>query len=339
MLREERRKREKAMSVWSTVPLVPSAFSPAFSSCSLTTSFMCCHWGSPSLISWTLTSPLGLLPLLYLVILILTWSSAAWSELTRQKRDKHHSWPHSQSPGPQDGGATSPNVCGLLRFSAPFSDFSVRRAVVLQRNPLWFIICKFNSWLSWFFMKVSRCGLKDNTTWETPTDETWERQRWKWPEKLRCSGYLVVLDPGCGCSCENCWLFGFLSSAALAPACLSHPIDRAACQASSPAPVLLVYGQTPLSDLLFPIRPEPKSDQIRPKPPNQWLILKYHIILTGWFAHKPHRWCCQTPFASPPLFLQSYLKAQRCLTSHPRTPAMSPSGSRSLIFLLNFWLL
>lgn len=107
MLREERLEREKAVSVWSTVPLVPSAFSPAFSSCSLTTSFMCCHWGSPSPISWTLTSPLGLLPVLYLVILILTWSSAACSGLTRQKRDKHHSWPHSRSPGPQDGGATS----------------------------------------------------------------------------------------------------------------------------------------------------------------------------------------------------------------------------------------
>lgn len=65
----------------------------------------------------------------------------------------------------------------------------------------------------------------------------------------------------------------------------------------------------------------------------------YHIILTGWFAHKPHRWCCQTPFASPPLFLQFYLRAQRCLASHPRTPATSPSGSRSLIFLPDFWLL
>lgn len=136
MLREERRKREKAMSVWSTVPLVPSAFSPAFSSCSLTTSFMCCHWGSPSLISWTLTSPLGLLPLLYLVILILTWSSAAWSELTRQKRDKHHSWAHSQSPGPQDGGAASPNVCGLLRFSAPFSDFCAACSCSSEESPL-----------------------------------------------------------------------------------------------------------------------------------------------------------------------------------------------------------
>lgn len=87
--------------------LIPSAFSPAFSSCSLTTSFMCCHWGSPSPISWTLTSPSGLLPVLYLVILILTWSSAAWSGLTRQKRDRQHSSPHDQSAEPQDGGGKS----------------------------------------------------------------------------------------------------------------------------------------------------------------------------------------------------------------------------------------
>lgn len=66
---------------------VPSGFSPAFSSCSLTTSLMCFHWGSPSPNSWTLTSPSGLWPVLYLVILILTWSSAAWSGVTRQKKE------------------------------------------------------------------------------------------------------------------------------------------------------------------------------------------------------------------------------------------------------------
>lgn len=99
--------REKRPWVFRALPFIPSAFSPAFSSCSLTTSFMCCHWGSPSPISWTLTSPSGLLPVLYLVILILTWSSAAWSGVTRQKRDKQHSWPQNQSAGPQDGRGES----------------------------------------------------------------------------------------------------------------------------------------------------------------------------------------------------------------------------------------
>lgn len=98
---------EKRPWVFRALPLIPSAFSPAFSSCSLTTSFMCCHWGSPSPISWTLTSPSGLPPVLYLVILILTWSSAAWSGLTRQKRDRQHSSPQDQSAGPQDGGGKS----------------------------------------------------------------------------------------------------------------------------------------------------------------------------------------------------------------------------------------
>lgn len=90
---KERRGRE---GFWHSL-FIPSAFSPAFSSCSLTTSFMCCHWGSPSPISWTLTSPSGLLPVLYLVILILTWSSAAWSGVTRQKRDKQQSSPQNPS--------------------------------------------------------------------------------------------------------------------------------------------------------------------------------------------------------------------------------------------------
>lgn len=67
------------------------------------------------------------------------------------------------------------------------------------------------------------------------------------------------------------------------------------------------------------------------------LFSVYYIILTGWFAYRPHRWCCQTPFASYPLFLQSYLRAQKCPTSHPRTPPTSPLGSRSRIFLLDFW--
>lgn len=100
---EERKGRE----CFGHTSFIPSAFSPAFSSCSLTTSFMCCHWGSPSPISWTLTSPSGLLPVLYLVILILTWSSAAWSGVTRQKRDKQHSWPQNPSAGSQDGGGKS----------------------------------------------------------------------------------------------------------------------------------------------------------------------------------------------------------------------------------------
>lgn len=210
MLRGERLKREKAMSVWSTVPLIPSAFSPAFSSCSLTTSFMCCHWGSPSPISWTLTSPLGLLPVLYLVILILTWSSAAWSGLTRQKRDKHHSWSHSQSPGPQDGGATSlnqnpsySNICGPPRFSAPFSDLAgcASNLICYLQNHFRVVMI--------FRECVSRWGLKDDTIWETPTDE-WEWQWWKRCERLWSSAYLAVSDPGCGCSCANCWLFDFL---------------------------------------------------------------------------------------------------------------------------------
>ena len=101
---DNRWKRKNAVNVLGT-PFIPSAFSPAFSSCSLTTSFMCCHWGSPSPISWTLTSPSGLLPVLYLVILILTWSSAAWSGVTRQKRDKQNSWPQNQSARTQDGGS------------------------------------------------------------------------------------------------------------------------------------------------------------------------------------------------------------------------------------------
>lgn len=214
MLREERLKREKAMSVWSTVPLIPSAFSPAFSSCSLTTSFMCCHWGSPSPISWTLTSPLGLLPVLYLVILILTWSSAAWSGLTRQKRDKHHSWPHSRSPGPQDGGATSLSqnpslsniICGLPQFSAPFSDFV---GCASEESPL-------NYYLQNHFMVpvilhkcVSRRGLKDNASWDT----YWWNMGMAVVERAwaaTLAGYLAVLDPGCGCSCAKCWPFDFL---------------------------------------------------------------------------------------------------------------------------------
>lgn len=140
---------EKWPWAFGAAPLVPSAFSPAFSSCSLTTSFMCCHWGSPSPISWTLTSPLGLLPVLYLVILILTWSSAAWSGLTRQKRDKHHSWPCSQSAGPQDGSTTSLNQKLSHSNIWVFGPFQ------------WFwwlcsydLICKIISWLCCFFISV-----------------------------------------------------------------------------------------------------------------------------------------------------------------------------------------
>lgn len=91
-VRDEREKRPWVFS--GTPPFIPSAFSPAFSSCSLTTSFMCCHWGSPSPISWTFTSPSGLLPVLYLVILILTWSSAACSgggDETKEGQNKNSS--------------------------------------------------------------------------------------------------------------------------------------------------------------------------------------------------------------------------------------------------------
>lgn len=261
MLRKERLKREQAMSVWSTVGLVPSAFSPAFSSCSLTTSFMCCHWGSPSPISWTLTSPLGLLPVLYLVILILTWSSAAWSGLTRQKRDKHHSWPHSQ-------GAS-------LWFLHPVSRATAQRnhkpkpECVLQRQHLWSatVFGPFQ-WFRWLCFRGIPFDLLSSKSFDGSIDFSWrceqmwvkgqqsERHLLRKPGngsggngsggKLWSSGYLAVLDAGCGCSCANCWLVDFLCSDALAPAHLSPPIDRAACQAWSPAPVLLECGQTPL---------------------------------------------------------------------------------------------
>lgn len=57
-------------------------------------------------------------------------------------------------------------------------------------------------------------------------------------------GYLAVLEPGCGWSSVNCWLFDFLQLVALAPAHLSPPIDRVVCRALSPVPVLLLCGQT-----------------------------------------------------------------------------------------------
>ena len=113
-VQDNRWKREKAAECFGHSPFIPSAFSPAFSSCSLTTSFMCCHWGSPSPISWTLTSPSGLLPVLYLVILILTWSSAAWSGGGWRDKRGTNNTVHlkTQQAGPQEGGGKSQD-CGI----------------------------------------------------------------------------------------------------------------------------------------------------------------------------------------------------------------------------------
>lgn len=290
MLKEEFEVRKRPWA-FGAVPLVPSAFSPAFSSCSLTTSFMCCHWGSPSPISWTLTSPPGLLPVLYLVILILTWSSAACSGLTRQKRDKHHSWPYKQSAGPQDGGAT--------RLKTPSGNntchsFRPLLVIILQRNALWLIICKIIWWVYWVVINVWADVRWRITQQESHADEIRGQQLWMlravclpgwFGTRLR----LVLCEP----------LARWLSPVCSSGSCSSFSSNWSSSLSSvvSSSCVALVRSNSPLSPSVsnssWAYVTVSNHHQSR-------ALFSYTWFCWVGFAHKPHLWCCQTPSASPP---------------------------------------
>lgn len=357
-------RREERPWVLGTLPIIPSAFRPALSSCSLTTSFMCCHWGSPSPISWTLTSPSGLLPVLYLVILILTWSSAAWSGVTRQKRDKQHSSP--QKPISRATGRrrrSQPrwcfpkqknNISVLSLIHNTVIDFSLDLTtknhpdihkwqqkkddkLTFQNINLKTQICvHFKNCASILGWKTSRRStIRMNDIW------LWWRwtQSWIWtrPQIGRGPGYLVASEPGWGCPWRGHWLFERPPFVALGPGRLSPPNDRVACPAWSPVSVLLACDQTPLSDPLspIPVEPETQDKTITSKhlliiPMGvitfQYIMLELHIVS----SLKPRLWCCQTPSAFLPLSLPSSQKAQRGPPSHPQTPAVALHLHRSL---------
>lgn len=264
--------REKRQGVFGVLPLIPSAFSPAFSSCSLTTSFMCFHWGSPSPISWTLTSPPGLLPVLYLVILILTWSSAAWSGVDETKEGQT-----SQFTSKPISRATGWRECCLLRTTGQsvidyiycnwpqLCHFWVHYAHCLKYYP------KNNIFLS--FYNQSTCASIFGWKHRQQTHEIWGW--WRWTEctdrrtawKSWMPGYLAALERGYGCPWLGRWLFELPLLAAVAPGHLSPPNDQVVCPVLSPVSVLLVYDQTPLWDLLslIPVGPTTQKNHIHIK--------------------------------------------------------------------------